>query len=390
MTHPNEEPALQSAPTLSQSLSKVPPASLALCALALMGAVGLLKWASAFFVPVATSLMVFYAFEPLVEALARRRVPRAAAAGLVIVSLLGGLGWGVYAASDDVDQLIAGLPEVAAKLRQAGRPSAGTEGDSAIQAVRKAAIQLERAAETAGALDPDPSTGVAPAKSVQLVVVAKPKFDLRDYLWNGALSLAGAAGQLTSICFLSFFMLSGGAAFRRKIARMVGPELAPKREAIGALDEIGRQMRRYMIIQACTSAAVGVASGLAFWALGLKHAVAWGIAAGLLNFIPYVGSFAVTAAAGLVAFIQFGAVGPALAVAGASMAINLVEGNLVTPHLVRQGSRMSATVMFAGVLAWAWLWGLWGLLLGMPLMMAIKAVCDNVERLKPLGRVMGE
>lgn len=393
MSDQNKDPIESSVPTLVQSLSAAPAASVAMWVLALMGAIGLLKWASTFFVPVAASLMVFYALDPLVEALERRRVPRTAAAGLVVLALISGLGWGIYAASDDVNQLIAGLPEVATKLRQAGKSGSAAEnggGDGAIEAVRKAANQLEQAAQTAGASDQELITGKNVEKGVQRVVVEKPKFDLRDYVWNGALSLAGAAGQLTSVCFLSFFMLSGGAAFRRRIAQVAGPELGPKRAVIGAMDEIGRQMRRYMIIQASTSAAVGLASGLAFWAIGLKHPIAWGIAAGLLNFIPYVGSFAVTAAAGVVAFVQFGVPGPALAVAGASMTINLIEGNFVTPLLVRQGSRINATAMFTGVLAWAWLWGGWGLLLGMPLMMVIKAVCDKVERLKPVGRLMGE
>lgn len=108
-------------------------------------------------------------------------------------------------------------------------------------------------------------------------------------------------------------------------------------------------MRRYMLIQVGTSATVGLVTGLAFWAIGLEHAVAWGMAAGLLNFIPYVGSFVVTAGAAVVAFMQFGAPGPALAVAAASMAINLVEGNLVTPMLVSKGRWLSPTAMFVGV-----------------------------------------
>lgn len=390
MDHPADDSAPRGAPTLSETFAQAPPASVAVWAIAFMGAVALLKWASAFFVPVAASVMMFYPLDPFVETMVKRGAPRAAAAAAVILFLLGGLGWGVYAASEDVDQLIDALPEVAAKLREAGRPKSGPEGATAMDAVRKAATQLERAAETAAAPEPERAAAKIAQKGVQRVVVEKPKFDLRDYLWNGALSLAGAAGQLTAVSFLTFFMLAGGDAFRRKLAQVAGPDLGPKRAAIGALDEIGRQMRRYMLIQVATSSGVGIAMGVAFWAVGMKHAVAWGIAAGLLNFVPYVGFFAITGASAAVAFMQFGAPGPALVVAASSMAIHMVEGNLVTPMLVSKGSRMSATAMFAGVLAWAWLWGAWGLLLGMPLMMSIKAVCDKVERLKPVGNLLGK
>jgi len=116
----------------------------------------------------------------------------------------------------------------------------------------------------------------------------------------------------------------------------------------------------------------------------------WGVAAGVLNLIPYVGSLAVTAAAGLVAFLQFGgSVNMALAVAGSSLAINTIEGYLLVPWATSKASRMNAVVVFVGVLAFGWLWGVWGLLLGMPILMAVKAVCDRVDHLKPIGELLG-
>jgi len=134
---------------------------------------------------------------------------------------------------------------------------------------------------------------------------------------------------------------------------------------------------------------VGLTTGLAFWALGLEHAVVWGIAAGILNLVPYIGSIVITGAAALVAFLQFGEFDIALVVAGASLLINTVEGNLLVPLLTSKASRMNPVAVFIGVLGWGWLWGVWGLLLGIPILMVVKAICDRVDDLKPVGELLG-
>ena len=90
------------------------------------------------------------------------------------------------------------------------------------------------------------------------------------------------------------------------------------------------------------------------------------------------------------AFLQFGSPQMALWVGGASLAIHTLSGNLLMPWLTSRASRISPLVVFVGVLAWGWLLGIWGLLLGAPLLMAAKAVCDHVESLKPVGELLGD
>ena len=133
-----------------------------------------------------------------------------------------------------------------------------------------------------------------------------------------------------------------------------------------ALDEINAQMQRYLLVQLVASIAVGLATGAAFALMGLKHAAVWGVAAGVLNLVPYVGSIVVTGAAALVAFLQFGEADMALVVAGSSLLINTVEGYLLVPWATSKASSMNPVAVFIGVLAWGWLWGVWGLLLGIP------------------------
>lgn len=80
----------------------------------------------------------------------------------------------------------------------------------------------------------------------------------------------------------------------------------------------------------------------------------------------------------------------ALLVSGIALFITSLEGNLLTPWLLGRASRMNPVVIFTAVLFWGWLWGLWGLLLGVPILMAIKAVCDRVLDLKPVGELLGD
>jgi predicted PurR-regulated permease PerM len=102
-----------------------------------------------------------------------------------------------------------------------------------------------------------------------------------------------------------------------------------------------------------------------------------------------VGSIAVTGAAAVVAFLQFGTIEMALVVGGSSLVINTIEGYLLVPLATSRASSMNPVAVFIGVLAWGWMWGVWGLLLGIPILMAVKAVCDRVDHLKPVGELLG-
>jgi predicted PurR-regulated permease PerM len=357
--------------------------SVALGVLMVLAVLGVLRWASGFFIPLMLGLVFTYALSPIVDWLQRMKVPRAVSAGVLILGILGGAGAAVYSLSDDANDLIASLPDAARKVRDVMHRSPKKQ-DTALETVQKAAAELQKAAEEAG------PQGAAASRGVARVVVEKPRFDLRDHLWTGTLGLANVAGQTVIVTFLTYFLLVSGNTFRRKLVKIAGPGLAEKKLTVQALDEINAQMQRYLLVQLAASVAVGLATGISFAVIGLKHAAVWGVAAGVLNLVPYIGSFAVTAAAALVAFLQFnGDVNMALVVAGSSLLINTVEGNLLVPWATSRASSMNPVAVFVGVLAWGWLWGVWGLLLGIPILMAVKAVCDRVDHLKPIGELLG-
>lgn len=355
--------------------------SATLAVLMVIMVVATLRWASAFFIPLMLGFMLSYALGPIVDALQRWRVPRALSAAVLILGLLGGAGTAAWSFSDDLNAFVDTLPNVASRLREALHKRGGQ--GATMDKVQKAATQLEQAAAEAG---PNPGA----ARNVQRVVVEKPRFDIRDHLWSGTLGLASFAGQATVVTFLAYFLLLSGDTFRRKLVKVTGHTLSEKKITVQALDEITEQIQRYLLVQLVAGVIVGVATGLAFWALGLKHPGVWGVAGGVLNLIPYIGSGVVTAAAALAAFVQFGEVDHALYVAGASLLVHALVGNLLVPWLTSRASRMNPVAVFIGVLAWGWLWGVWGLLLGIPILMIVKAVCDRVDHLKPVGELLGD
>lgn len=365
-------------PQVTLHMPVVDVRSVALGLLTVLAVLAVLKLAAGFFIPFMLGLVFTYALSPVVDSLARVRVPRALSAAALILAVLGGAGSAIYALADDANQLIETLPEAATRLRDAVKRRTGGP-ETPLDTVQKAADELQKATETP----------TVPTRGVQRVVVEKPRFDIRDHLWSGTIGLASLIGQGVVVTFLTYFLLLSGDTFRRKLVKIAGPSLAQKKLTVQALDEINAQMQRYLLVQLLASIGVGLATGLAFAWIGLAHAAVWGVAAGVLNLVPYVGSIVVTVGAMLIAFMQFGDLNTALGVGALSLLINTLEGYLLVPWVTSRASRMNAVAVFVGVLAWGWLWGVWGLLLGIPIMMAIKAVCDRVDHLKPVGELLG-
>ncbi len=357
--------------------------SFSLAALTFLAAVFMLRWASAVLVPLMLALTLHYALSPTVTRLQRLRLPRALAAALLMTALVGGVGWGVRALSADATVFVESLPDAAQKIRRAVRPQRN-ERDTALDKVQKAATQLERAAAESGSPAP------APARGVTRVQIEKAKFNLNDFLVAHTPDMAAAVGQATVVLFITFFMLASGDTFRRKFVKLAGPTLSQKKITVQALDEISDQIERYLLVQVLISFIVGVTTWLAYMAIGVEHAAVWGAMAFALNFIPYLGSVAITAGSALVGFVQFGSVDMALLVAGVALGLHTVSGYLLAPWLTSRSNRMNPVTVFVGVLAFGWLWGVWGLLLGVPVLLMVKAVCDRVEELKPLGELLGD
>lgn len=357
--------------------------SVPLTLLTVFAVIFILDWAQTVFIPLVLGVVVSYALSPLVTQLHKWHVPRTIGAAALLLLIVGGIGSMAFSLHDETVSMIETLPEAAQKLRQTLRTQrSGSTG--AIENVQKAVDQIEHAASETAA-----KPAVVP-RGVTRVQIEEPKFNLRDYLWSGTIGALSFISLAVMVLVLTFFLMASGDTFRRKLVKLSGPTLSKKRITVQMLNEITSQIQRYLLVQVFTSTLVGIATWLAFLWVGMEHAAVWGVAAGVLNLIPYLGAIIITGGTTLVAFMQFGTMGMALTVGTISLVINSIEGYLLTPWLSGRASRMNAVVVFAGILFWGWLWGAWGLLLGMPIMMAIKSVCDRVEAFTPVGEFMGD
>lgn len=354
--------------------------SVSLAVIAFLAGLFMLHWAKAVFIPFMVGLVFSYALSPIVNWLESRRIPRVLGAGVLLLALMGAIGSTAYSLSDEAAQLVDSLPAAVQKFRQTIKTRQGGAGNP-LESVQKAAAQIEQAAQE--------SSVASTSRGLTRVVIEPAGFNIKDYLWTGTIGLATLAGQTTVVIFLTYFLMVSGNTFRRKLIKLAGPSLSSKKITLHALDEITGQIQRYLQVQLATSALVGVLTGLALWGLGLENAAVWGIASAVLNLVPYVGSIVMAVLSGGVAFLQFGSSNMAMLVVGASLVIHTIVGNLITPWLTGRASRMNPVAVFVGLLAWGWLWGVWGLLLGMPILMIVKSVCDRIDDLKPISEFLG-
>ena len=356
--------------------------TLSVSVLAVIAAVFALHAASAIFVPLLLGVALSYALSPMVDMLERWHLPRALGAGVLIMALGALVGWTVATLSDDATVLVESLPAAAQKLRKTVQAQRGST-PSAIEKMQRAAAEIEDVAKEGTSSRP------AAVRGVTRVSIERERFDIQNYLWSSTLGAAASVGQAVVVVFIAYFLLASGSSFRRKMVKLAGPTFAQKRITVQLLDEITEQIHRFMLVQVFVSVLVGLVTGFAFYAVGLEHAAVWGVAAFVLNFVPYLGTVALTAGSGLMAFVQFGSLDMVLLVAGLGMLIHAVSGNLLTPWLTSRTSRLNAVTVFVGVLAFGWLWGVWGLLLGVPILTSLKAICDRIDELQAIGELMG-
>jgi predicted PurR-regulated permease PerM len=205
------------------------------------------------------------------------------------------------------------------------------------------------------------------------------------------MGLAGAvsfAGQFVVIFFLTFFLLLSGRRVTNRLVEIAGPDAERRRVTSTIMNDINTQIQRYLLVLLVTAVMVGAATWVALAWMGVRNAATWGVLAGVFNSIPYFGPVIVSGGLFAVGVVQGGGITQALQMSGAAILITSLEGWLLTPALMGKAERMSALAVFIGLLLWTWIWGGWGTVLAVPMLVVIKSLGDHVQSLRPLGRLM--
>jgi predicted PurR-regulated permease PerM len=361
-----------------------------LSVIAVLGAILMLQYAQSVLIPLVIGVLLSYVLGPAVDSMERRGLNRVVGSTIVLVLLCGAIGLGVYSLTGQAMAIVERVPEAARRMteRLDQRGPRRGEDRSALEKVQDAAKEVEEAAEQA-ADDPEERQRVE-SRGVQRVQIVEPTFAARDYLRAGGMGLLALLGQAGMVLFLVFFMLVTGDLFKRKLVKIAGPTLTKKKISVQIMDDINRQISNFLRVQVITSVIVGVATAIALWLFGVEQYLVWGLLAGIFNSIPYLGPIIVSGGLAVVAFMQFDDVWMTIYVSGTAMVITALEGWLLTPALMSRAAQMNAVAIFVGLLFWSWVWGVMGTILAVPMLMMLKAICDRIEDLQPIGELLGE
>ena len=339
-----------------------------------------LRWGQAVWIPLVLSVLISYALEPIVAFMAAHHVPRFAAVPTLLGALLVvGVG-GAYALRGEANAFVNRLPVAAHTVAQAIQ--AATRGaPGTVAKVQAAARELELAASAAAKK--------ARQDGITAVRIEEPTFRWSDWMWQGWYGAIEFVGQMVAVLCLVYFLLASGDLYRRKLVRIV-PTLSNKKITVEILAEINRQIERFLIARVAISLIVGVAIWLAFRLLGVDNAGVWGVLSAVFFAVPIVGPVLIVVAATFATFVQFGSVGMAVGVCGLCVVIGTVEGNVLTPWLMSRVGQMNAVAVFVSLLFWGWLWGVWGLLLAVPITAAAKAICERIPEFSVFSEILNE
>jgi predicted PurR-regulated permease PerM len=302
---------------------------------------------------------------PVVRVLRKRGIPSALSATLLVV--VSGLGLGIigYAMSGPVVGLVQDAPQIGRQLQDR------------LAELRK---PLDRVVEASKQIDEATDTVKEPG--LQKVVVAQPGIVSRA---AGNLLSAGTTVAVTLV--LSLFLLASGTLFYEKIIQSFAT-LSDKKRALRIVYDVEREISRYLLTVAIINTCLGIVIGCGLWLLGVPDALVWGVAAALLNFLPYVGALITILVVAAISLVSFDSLGYALLPPFYILCCNTIEGQIVTPLILGRRLELNAVAIFIAVAFWSWLWGFVGALIAVPLLVVIKVFCDHFETLRHVGNFL--
>jgi predicted PurR-regulated permease PerM len=324
-----------------------------------------LKLASAFFIPVVLAVLLNYLFASVIRGLARLRIPAPLGAGLILFVLLGTLGFGIYQLASPARDWLAKLPET---VEQVERKLRGIK--QSVREVSKATQEVDRLTDLSG-------------KKTQEVEVKK--VTLGESLLGPTQEFVVGAGL---VFVLLFFLLASGDLFLRKLVSVL-PSFHNKKLAVEISRQIEHDISSYLLTITIINVCFGAAVGSCMYLLGLPNPVLWGVMAGFLHFVPFLGAIVGISVVTMVALVTLEGVTTIALVPVSYLSLNLLEEYLVLPLVMGHRFMLNPVVVLLWLLFWGWLWGIPGALMAVPLLAILKIVCDHVQALSAVAEFLG-
>jgi predicted PurR-regulated permease PerM len=325
-----------------------------------------LYFARDFFMPVTLAFLAALTLTPIVRFLRRRGVPEAISATLLVFVSATIIGLLAYAMSGPVVQMVNDAPQIGQRLQD--RLEEFREPLDRLMRVSKQVEEVTEAAEEPG---------------VQRVVVTQPGIVSR-----AAGNLLSGTTTAAIVLVLSIFLLASGTMFYEKIVQSF-TKMSEKKRALRVVYDVEREISRYLLTVSMINAALGVAVGTLMWMLGMPMPLVFGVAAALLNFLPYVGAATTVVLVTIFSLVTFDSFAYALVPPAVALMCQMIEGQFITPLIVGRRLEINAVAIFIAVAFWSWLWGFVGALIAVPLLVVIKVFCDHFESLAHVGNFLG-
>ena len=324
--------------------------------------------------PLVLGVLIAVALAPLVRGLSRV-IPRWIAAAIVVISIASAFGFTAWVLSDEIAAFSRRLPSIVRDVRSAVQSASPRQ--SLLRQLQQAVTELE---QTAG--PPAKPGNATPVTIVEGV-------DVQRSVMSGARSIMSYASTAILLLFLIYFLLAEGELFKEKLVKLSGERLSQKKVTVQMIDEITGKISRFVFYQFWSGLLVGLVTWGVFAWLGVRYAGLWGVAAGVLNAIPYFGPTIIMVASSVAALMQFRSASMVALVALTSVAITALEGFLLAPIALGRAASVNSVAVFVAVMFWGWMWGPVGLILAVPLLMILKTITDHVESLQSISELLG-
>lgn len=328
-----------------------------------------LSEAKAFFVPVVLAFLLSMVFAPVRRALERYRINSWAGSLLIVLTLILGFLMVMTALAMPVSNWVDNAPQIEHRIEQKLNSASASLNEL---------LQLDEKLKSIGQTN-EQAQHPAPTD-----VEAGPSYTLQ------AASLAPEmVAQFLFTFVLLYFLLASGDMFYEKLVYVL-PTFREKRLAVNIVYNAERKLSRYLFTITMINLGVGLAVGVVMWFYGLPNPLMFGVAAFLLNFVPYLGPLVGIISTLLVALISFDWYGWAPIVAGTYLAVATLEGQIITPYFVGRSLRLNTVVVFLAVSFWAWLWSIVGMVVALPLLVAIRTICEHIDELDHISAFLSE
>ena len=366
---PPETPEGFPASPRADAAASLPTTSLRIIATAIV--LFCLYYASSIFISLICAIFIAFVLEPGVKLLQRLRIPRWVGALVMVLASLAAVYLAIYLIYDRVAALIGDLPAYAARLRQIV-----SHLEVTIRNIRLSASSLVHEI-------PVP-TATAPTVRVE------QQSPWGQWLLRGLGSAYGFFVTVMFIPFLVFFMLASKEQLWGTTLNLFPSERRARAEVV--IRGISRMVRQYVLGNVFVGLISAAIISSAFEFLGLHFAMLVGTASAFLSLIPYLGVPLAMAPPLLIALVQSdsNSIWPFIFIALTVFLVHVLAINVLTPNLVGRRVHLNALSVTIALLFWGWMWGGIGLVLAVPITAALKAICDNIEPLKPLGEWLGE